>query len=205
MALFEKSLNALATLNSVLTTANETFRAERKKLLETLKEPTKQIGEMRNALTETEAEQKRIFTELVKENFASVRGKIQTVVTAAPPSEFAGTLEAIRAAGKSITDIEASMYLEKYKGNYLAFRTLHEVLTQAGKNLETHLIYPDALLEEMSQGEQMIIRTGRDSAGTGTSSYMMALLQSDKNPIVSLSEKVEAFLDGRYSLENEEE
>ena len=61
MAYFEKSLQAVATLDSVLTTANETFRTEQKKLLATLKDPTKQIGEMRKVLTETEAEQKRIF------------------------------------------------------------------------------------------------------------------------------------------------
>lgn len=203
MKAFEKSLKALATLENVLVTARNNFEEEREKAVKTLREPTQKIGELREIYTATEAQAKKTFSELVKEDFASVREKIQTVVTTAPPSEFGGTLEAIRAAGKSITNVEASMYMEKYKGNYMAFRTLHEVLTQAGKKLEFHLIYPDGLLEEMSQGEQMVLNTGRD--WNGTSSYMMALLQSNKNPILSLSEKVEAFLDGRYSLENEEE
>ena len=61
MAYFEKSLQAVATLDSVLTTANETFKTEQKRLLATLKDPTKQIGEMRKALNETEAEQKLGF------------------------------------------------------------------------------------------------------------------------------------------------
>lgn len=201
MALFEKSLKALATLNSVLTTTNETFKEEQKKLLATMKDPTKQIGEMRNALTETEAEQKRIFSEIVKEEFASVRDKIRSVVTAAPPADFGVTLEAIKAAGKSISSVEASMYLEKYKGNYTAFRSLHEAITQAGKKLDSYVLYPDGILEEMSQGEQMLLNTGREWRGTN---YMVALLLSDKNPILALSEKVEAFISGRYSLESEE-
>jgi hypothetical protein len=85
MAYFEKSLQAVATLDSVLTTANETFRTEQKKLLATLKDPTKQIGEMRKALTETEAEQKRIFRETVQAEFAAVRATVNAVVTTAPP------------------------------------------------------------------------------------------------------------------------
>ena len=200
MALFEKSLQAVATLDSVLTTANETFKAEQKKLLATLKDPTKQIGEMRKALTETEAEQKRIFRETVQADFAAVRDKVNAVVTAAPPADFLATLEAIKANGKNITDYEAAAYMEKYKGNYFAFRTLHEVLTAAGKKLDSFVMKPDGISEEMNKGEQMLLNWGREWKG---SNYMGALLQHHTNPITHLAEQVQKFIEGRFIVEDE--
>ena len=200
MALFEKSLQAVATLDSVLTTANETFRTEQKKLLATLKDPTKQIGEMRKALTETEDEQKRIFRETVQAEFAAVREQVNAVVTAAPPADFLATLEAIKANGKNITDYEAAAYMEKYKGNYFAFRTLHEVLTAAGKKLDSFVMKPDGISSEMNQGEQMLLNWGREWKG---SNYMGALLQNPRNPITHLAGTVQQFLEGRFVLEGE--
>lgn len=200
MALFEKSLQAVATLDSVLTTANETFKTERKKLLETLKDPTKQIGEMRQALTETEAEQKRIFRETVQEEFAAVRDKVNAVVTAAPPADFLTTLEAIKANGKNITDYEAAAFMEKYKGNYFAFRTLHEVLKAAGRKLDSFVMKPDRIVSEMDECEQMLLDWGREWKG---SNYLGALLQDHTNPITSLAAMCQDFLDGRYSVEEE--
>ena len=203
MKAFERSLKALTTLENVLVSARNSFEEEKSKAIKLLREPTQKIGELREIFTATEAQAKQTFSETVKEDFASVRENIRSVVTAAPPADFGVTLEAIKAAGKSISSAEASMYLEKYKGNYIAFRSLHEAITQAGVKLDSYVLYPDGILEEMSQGEQMILNTGREYR-PGSSSYMMALLQSDKNPILALSEKVEKFLDGRYSLENEE-
>lgn len=200
MALFEKSLQAVATLDSVLTTARNTFRTEQKKLLATLKDPAKQIGEMRTALNETEAEQKRIFNETVQAEFAAVRDKVNAIVTAAPPADFMATLEAIKASGKNITDYEAAAFMEKYRSNYFASRTIHEVLTAAGKKLDFFMMKPDAISEEMKIGEQMLLnwcRTWEEN------SYMGALLQNPKNPITHLAGTVQQFLDGRFVLEDE--
>ena len=201
MAYFEKSLQAVATLDSVLTTANETFRTEQKKLLATLKDPTKQIGEMRKALTETEAEQKRIFRETVQAEFAAVRATVNAVVTTAPPADFLATLEAIKANGKNITDYEAAAFMEKYKGNYFAFRTLHEVLTKVGKNLDSYVMYPDRMAREIDQGEKMLLNWGREWKG---SNYMGALLQNRTNPITALAEMVQKFTEGKFTAEDPE-
>lgn len=198
MTLFEKSLKAVATLDSVLTTANETFKVEQKKMFATLKDPTKQIGEMRKALTETEAEQKRIFRETVQAEFAAVRDKVNAVVTAAPPADFLATLEAIKANGKNITDYEAAAFLEKYRSNYFAFRTIHEVLTGAGKSLNSYVMKPDAIANELDQGEKMLLNWGGDWKG---SSYMGALLQNHTNPITALADRVQKFIDGRFTAD----
>ena len=201
MVYFEKSLKAVATLDSVLTAANETFRTEQKKLLATLKDPTKQIGEMRKALTETEAEQKRIFRETVQAEFATVRAKVNAIITAAPPADFMVTLEAIKANGKNITNYEATVFMEKYKDNYFAFRTLHEVLSNAGKDLDCYVMYPDRMALEINKGEQMLLNWGREWKGRN---YMGALLQNHTNPITALAEMVQKFTEGKFTAEDPE-
>ncbi len=198
MAFFEKSLQAVKNLDSALTTANETFCAERKKLLDTLKDPAKQIGELRDALTATEQEQKRIFRETVQADFAAVRAAVNAIVTAAPPADFLATLEAIKANGRSITDYEAAAYMEKYKDNYFAFRTLHEVLTNAGKQLDCFVMYPDRMASNIDEGETMLLNWGREWKGN---SYMGALLMHHTNPITSLADTVQKFTGGKYTVE----
>lgn len=200
MALFEKSLQAVATLDSVLTTARNTFRTEQKKLLATLKDPAKQIGEMRTVLNETEAEQKRIFKETVQAEFAAVRDKVNAIVTAAPPADFMTTLEAIKASGKNITDYEAAAFMEKYRSNYFASRTIHEVLIAAGKKLDFFVLKPDAISEEMKLGEQMLLNW---STTWEENSYMGALLQNPKNPITHLAGTVQQFIEGRFIMDGE--
>ena len=201
MALFEKSLQAVATLDSVLTTANETFKTEQKRLLATLKDPSKQIGEMRKALTDTETEQKRIFRETVQNEFAAVRATVNKVVTAAPPADFLATLEAIKVNGKNITDYEAAAFMEKYKGNYFAFRTLHEVLTKAGRELDCYVMYPDRMAREIDEGEKMLLEWGRAWKG---SNYIGALLQHHSNPITALADMVQKFTEGKFTAEDPE-
>ena len=202
MAYFEKSLQAVATLDSVLTTANETFKTEQKKLLDTLKDPTKQIGEMRKALTETETEQKQIFREIVKTEFAAVREKVNKVVTAAPPADFTATLEAIKANGKAITEYEAAAFLAKYKdSNYLAFRTIAEVLHRLDKAKDVHIIYPDAIMKDIEESENLFLNWVTNYKGA---SYMTALLLNKTNPITATAVKVEEFLNGKYTQEDNE-
>lgn len=202
MALFEKSLKAVATLEAVLITAYDTFNTEKKNVLDTLKHPEAEISKMRDVLTETEANAKKMFTETVQADFATVRNAVQKVVTAAPPADFAATLAAVNATGKAISDYEAAALMEKYNVNYLAFRTLHEVLRKdCGRDLKTHLIYPDAVMQEIEAGEKLILDVGQNWKGT---TYMSALLQTDSNPITALAEFVQKFLDGRYSLEDRE-
>lgn len=189
-------MQTVATLDSVLTTANETFRTEQKKLLATLKDPTKQIGEMRKALTETEAEQKQIFRETVQAEFTAVRAKVNAVVTAAPPADFTATLEAIKATGNAVTEYETAAIIAKYKDNYLAVRTLAEVLHQGGKAKDIRVVYPDAIVEEIEVAENLVMNWVTNYKGA---SYMTALLLNHTNPITALEEKVQRFLDGEYA------
>jgi preprotein translocase subunit SecD len=106
-----------------------------------------------------------------------------------------------RLVNKNITDYEAAAFMEKYKGNYFAFRTLHEVLTKAGKNLDSYVMYPDRMAREIDQGEKMLLNWGREWKG---SNYMGALLQNRTNPITALAEMVQKFTEGKFTAEDPE-
>lgn len=202
MALFEKALKAVATLEAVLITAYDTFNTEKKNALDTLKHPEAEIGKMRDVLAETEANAKKLFADTVKADFATVRELVMKVTTVAPPADFAATLSAVKATGKALSDYEAAALMEKYKVNYLAFRTLHEVLRkECGRELKTYLINPEAVMKEIEDGEKLILDVGQNWKGT---TYMSALLQAKNNPVTALAEYVQEFLDGRYSLESNE-
>lgn len=73
---------------------------------------------------------------LVEEVFADVDKKVKEHVTVAVPADFIATLETIKAIGKGITESEARLYLEKYKGNYTAFKSLAELINkECGYNI----------------------------------------------------------------------
>lgn len=202
MALFEKTLQGIANLDSIMTAANETYRTERKRIMDTYKDPSQKLGEIRRVLTETEAEQKQFFREIVKTEFAAVREKVNKVVTAAPPADFAATLEAIKANGKATTEYEAAAFLAKYKdSNYLAFRTLAEVLHRVDRANDVRIIYPDAIMKEIEEIETLVLNWVTNYKG---SSYMTALLLNKTNPITATAAKVEEFLNGKYTLEDAE-
>lgn len=199
MALFEKTLQGVANLDSIMTAAHETFRKEKKRILETYKDPAEKIGAIKKVLEATDAEQKQIFRKIVKEEFADVRQKVNEVVTAAPPADFHATLEAVRATGDGITEYEATALLAKYKGeNYLAFRTVAEILHRAGRAKDVRLVYPDAIMNEIDSGEKFVLDWA--NGYTGAPSYLTGLLQHHNNPITALAAEVQDFLDGKFEL-----
>ncbi len=202
MKLFEKSLKGVAVLDSVMTTANATFKEEQKKAMETYRDPLPHIGKLRAVLIETEETQKNIFRETVKKEFAEARNKVNAVVTAGAPSDFPATLEAIKASGKDISEYEASAFLEKYKGNYLAFRTLAEVLHRMDRAKNVRVIYPDAIMYQINDCEAQLLNWCLTYKG---SSILTGLLLSDSNPVTALEALVQDFIDGRYTQEKEEE
>lgn len=198
MALFEKTLQGIKDLDSVLSTAKDTFQAERKRLMDTYKDAVfaQKVKEIKRVYDETQAQQKALCLNIVQEEFSAVREKVSMVVTAAPPADFPATLEAIRASGKAISEYEAAALLEKYKGNYLAYRTLAEVLHQFGRAKGVLLNSPDSLMEELEDIENMVKNW---IMGYSASSYMTALLTNHTNPVTALAGTVQEFLDGQYT------
>ena len=143
--------------------------------------------------------------EAVEADFVDVRGKVNEVVTAAAPADFAATLAAIQAKGKNVTDYEANAYIEKYKGNYLAFSTILDVLHQAGKVNNVFAYKPDAIEFQISEIERVVMNWIQGHASNKDDGYITALLTNDKHSlIVKLAAEVQAFLDGGYVLSYDE-
>lgn len=195
MALFEKTIQGIRNFDSVMSTAAKTFEAEKKRIMGIYKEDVfgQKFNELKKVFDETVAQQKQACREIVLADFIAVRQQVNKVVAVSPPADFPATLEAVRASGKSISDYEATVLLEKYNGNYLAYRTLAEVLHQQGKANDVVVMNPDAILRELEDAEAYfmhIINDGSISLGDE--------LFFEQIPI--LGNMVQRFLDGQYVM-----
>ena len=193
MALFEKTLQGIKNLDSVLSTAANTFKTEKERIMGTYKEDVfvQKVNELKKVFDETVEQQKQACRETVQSDFSAVRERINKVVTVSPPADFPATLEAVRVSGKSISDYEATVLLEKYNGNYLAYRTLAEVLHQQGKAEDVLVMQPDAILREIEDTETKFMQIIND----GSISLWGALFLEEEP---TMEDMVQRFLDGQY-------
>lgn len=201
--IFEKTMQTMKDFDSVIQAANETFRTAKKTALETYKEPmaTQKLREARDVLTEVKTRETQNARAAVMADFAAVRGKVNEVVTAAVPADFPATLAAIQAKGKNVSDYEAEAFSEKYKGNYMAFTTILDVLHNAGKASSRIAYKPDAIEYQIEEIERTVLHWVQTHADSNTDGYMTALLTSDEHSLVmKLAAEVQAFLDGGYTL-----
>lgn len=194
MALFEKTIQGIRNLDSVMSTAAKTFDAEKKRIMGIYKEDVfgQKFNELKKVFDETVEQQKQACRETVQSDFSAVRERINKVVTVSPPADFPATLEAVRVSGKSISDYEATVLLEKYNGNYLAYRTLAEVLHQQGKANDVVVMQPDAILRELEDAETKFMQIIND----GSFSLWGALFLEE---VPILEDMVQRFLDGQYT------
>lgn len=138
--------------------------------------------------TVAEARQKGLAT--VKEEFTKLNGVVRDFITTPVPSDFLTTLEAVRATGKGITEAEAEVYLDKYKNNYTAYRSLANLIEeQTGK--KHFVVAYDAIKNEIAEHERIATRYF-DSA---TGSYLRALFSSEKSsPLLKLDAMLQEFI-----------
>ena len=205
--IFNKTMQAVKDFDSIIKGANETFRVAKKTAMETYKEPaaTAMVHEARKALTNVHIRETNSARDAVKADFANVRSKVNAVVTTVVPVDFAVTLAAIQARGKSVTDYEANAYVEKYKGNYPAFTTILDVLHQSGKAMDVIAYKPEAIDYQISEVERLVLNWIQNHASSNDDSYITTILTDDKHSlIVKLADEVQAFLDGRFALGAEE-
>lgn len=84
--------------------------------------------EARKVFDEAVAKVKRESLEQIDIIFAEVNEKVRSFVSTPPPVDFADTFAAIKSMGESVSEAEAEAYFEKYKGNYIAARSLSNYL-----------------------------------------------------------------------------
>lgn len=203
MKLFNVTMQTIKDFDNIVKAANETFAETKKKVMETYKEPiaAEKIREAREALTEVHIRETQKASHAVQEDFYGVRSKVNEVVTASAPVDFAATLAAIQAKGRNVTDYEANAYIEKYKNNYLAFSTLLDVLHQAGKAVDVIAYKPDAIEARISEIEKMVLNWIQCHASSNDDGYITAILMDDNHSLImKLAVEVQAFMDGGYIL-----
>lgn len=198
MKVFETTIQAVKNFDEVMQNAHDEFRNEKKKIMDTYKDPTKKLSEIRDCLVKTESEQKQLFREILRNDFEQAEAKLNNLVTGTIPADFPATLEVVRASGRNITDYEARAMMEKYRSSYMAYRTLVEVLHQNGKAENVVILKPDRIMAEMHEVKQFLenwnqnYTTGKD--------YTTALFKHHTNPLTKLADRVQVFLDGGYDV-----
>lgn len=178
---FDKIIQALKDFDAIETAAVEVLKETKEKLTEDYgnigRVYEQESAKARRLYNETIAEAKQKGKAIVKEEIEKINGIVRDFVTTPVPSDFPTTLEAVKAAGKSLTSAEAEAYLEKYKGNYTAYLGLANVIVEArGENVP--FVRYDAIKREIEEYGEMAMHVF-DQYGRG--GYMRALFTSDQH------------------------
>lgn len=202
---FEKTLQAAKDFDSTMKMAQNTFKTVMEEINKTYKEPlaTNKLREAREVLDKTKFKARQVAKEIVNEDFESVREKIRKIATAAAPDGFVADIETIRAMGNSISRYEVTSYIQKYKGSYAATRAIYETIYNSGKGeyLKGYCVLrPDSLENEMQDVENMVLNWIRSY---NSNSYTTALMINHTNPITSLAERVQSWLEGGFLVSGE--
>lgn len=203
MAIFEKTYNAINDMNSAIEAAQETFRTAKKEIFATFKSPTAEnkLSEVKVVYESAVADQRKKARETVAADVAEARRKVNEIVSAAAPADFPATLAAIQAKGRRVSDYESRAFLDKYKGNYLAFSTLADVLHDVNKAVDVLPVKPDEVKGEIDRVERDAMNVIQNATSDG---YMMALFTSEQHsPILKSGEAVQAFLDGNFTASDD--
>ena len=198
--IFNKTMQAVKDFDSIMNAAKEIYRNTKTEILATYTEAvsTEKLREAQEILVNAETEAKQTARKAVQEDFEAIRSQVNEYVTAAVPSDFTASMAAVEALGNDVTDAEAEAFINKYKGNYAAFRSLLKVLHGAGKATGIMAITVDVIRGQMEESERIILNWIQTYKG---GDYMSALLTNDEHtPIKALDENVQAFLNGEYVL-----
>lgn len=198
--IFEKTMQTVKDFESAMNAAKESFDVAKKEIFATYKESmaAEKLKEIREILYETEVKEKAKARESIAADFMETRNKVNSAVTVSTPEDFVSTLEAIRTIGKSISDYEANAFVEKYKGNYTAFRAVLDALHNVGKATDIIAYNAESIEKELLDAEGVIMNWISTFKGTD---YYTALLTSDQHsPIKKVATRIQAFIDGGYIL-----
>lgn len=205
MAIFEKTYNAINDMNSAIEAARETFQSAKKEILATFKSPASEtkLSEVKAVYESAVADQRKKAREAVAADVAEARRKVNEIVSAAAPADFPTTLAALQSKGERISDYESRAFLDKYKGNYLAFSTLADVLHGVNKAGDVLTVKPDEVAEVIDSVERAALNFIQKAT---YGDYMTALFTSEEHsPILKSGAAVQAFLDGGFTVADDSE
>lgn len=190
----DKVLKALNEYDAVLQAAAELWNSTNKQLqydygnTGRVYEEKYAAGKALYDATVAEAKQKGLAT--VKEEFAKLHEVVRDFIAIPVPIDFITTLEAVRATGKGITEAEAEIYLDRYKNNYTAYRSLAQSIEEQTGKPHFVVVY-DAIKNEIEEQEGYVTRIFSGTAN----GYTKALFMSEQHsPLLKLDAVLQEFI-----------
>ena len=190
----DKVFKALNEYDAVVQAADELWNSTKKQLeydygnTGRVYEEKYAAGKALYDATVTEAKQKGLAT--VKEEFEKLHDVVREFISTPVPSDFIPTLEAVRATGKDITEAEMEIYLEKYKNNYTAYRSLAQSFQEQTGRRHYVVVY-DAIKNDIEEHEGYVTRIFSGTAN----GYVKALFMSEQHsPLVKLDAALQEFI-----------
>ena len=127
---------------------------------------------------------------IANEEFAKLHETVRAFISVPVPNDFISTLEAIKATGKDITEAEAGIYLDKYKTNYTACRSLSQNLQELTGKKYFVIVY-DAVKEDIEEVASYVRRIFTNTM----SGYIKALFISEQHsPLLKLDAALTDFM-----------
>ena len=198
---FSITIQAITKFEEEIRKAEEKYTVERDFITANYKNPEERLQALKETYTEEKEDAKSRCLDAIQLDFNTQRKALHEITTEAMPADFMVTLEALRANGKNIGEYEGTAYIEKYKGNFLALRTLVEMLQGFGKAKGVYVRYPNGIANNMQEVEKMLHKL-INTAQVDSMSY--ALYMSETGPLHTLSNDAEIFLQKNFIVEGEE-
>lgn len=180
--------------NEVINTRSEALKAlEKSDYRQGSKTWEEKYAAAQNIYNDKMVELKEAGLDEIKAIFEETNKKVDAFVLEPTPADFLATLEAIKVLD-NITEEEAKVLFDKYKGNYLAARALSEYLHNEKGYFTVKMPPLDKIKKELEsdyeQAKQFFIEYK-------TNEYRTKLfITKTENPWDKEAEKVEEFLGG---------
>lgn len=179
----DKVLKAFNEYDEVVTAAREMWDSTKKKLMEDYGNVGRIYSEKfeqgKKLYEETVEAAKRKGLAIVETEFERISEIVAEFITTPVPGDFIGTLEAVKATGKGITEAEIVAYLEKYKTNYTAYRSLAKCADELTGKRHYVVVY-DAIKNDIADYYKLSKDFFTKYKGNG---YMGALLMHKNSPL----------------------
>lgn len=196
--MFEKLINKMNDYDKVMTKAYEEMEQQKKHAHSNYKgeKLMKKITNANQKYNDIRMYQQRIYDEFVRNEFDVLKNKVSDIVGEQVPSDFVSMLEALKINKYDISDYEAELYINKYKNNYTSCKAIINLLHEAKKMENQHVIYVDFVQKELKKCLEFALDYAYNY---NHESLQTAIYLTERtNPILTHSNELESFFNKEF-------
>lgn len=201
MTYFSNIIKAISKYEDEIRTADEKYHTERENAIKLFRAPEEKLRSIAEVYAEEKEGIKSRCLDTITVAFEGIRRELSEIITEAVPADFILTLEALKSNGPGLSEYEAEAYINKYKRNYLAMRTLIGMLQQNGKCANTGIINAESVSNRLRGVEREITKAIQNEKirSMGFTIYM-----SESGPVQEIFNDTESFIKKEflYTFEN---